>query len=85
MKLLLKINAYYILLITGWRCIEFIGPPKTTTGTFIVCLKNNGIMEFNYSNFDGDIRWWKIGIGDQCNENPIIFWKPLPKPPYNTK
>ena len=38
-------------------------------------------MEFNYSNFDGDVRWWKIGIGDVHRDNPIIFWKPLLKHP----
>ncbi|NCT19369.1 MAG: hypothetical protein COS19_02270 [Flavobacteriaceae bacterium CG02_land_8_20_14_3_00_34_13] len=77
-----KGKAYFILLVSGWRSIEIFGTPKDTMGTYIVCLKNNAVMEFNYSNFDGDVRWWKIGIGDEHSDNPIIFWKLLPKSPY---
>lgn len=77
-----KSKAYFILLVSGWRSVEIFGTPKDTMGTYIVCLKNNAVMEFNYSNFDGDVRWWKIGIGDEHSDNPIIFWKPLPKSPY---
>ena len=76
------IKAYYIFLVTGWRSVEIFGTPKDNMGTYIVCLKNNAVMEFNYSNWDGDVRWWKMGVGDECKENPIIFWKPLPKSPY---
>ena len=77
-----KSKAYFILLVSGWRSVEIFGTPKDTMGTYIVCLKNSSVMEFNYSNWDGDVRWWKIGVGDECKENPIIFWKPLPKSPY---
>lgn len=77
-----KAKAYFILLVSGWRSVEIFGTPKDNIGTYIVCLKNNSVMEFNYSNWDGDVRWWKMGVGDECKENPIIFWKPLPKSPY---
>lgn len=77
-----KIKAYFILLVSGWRSVEVFGTPKDTMGTYIVCLRNNAVMEFNYSNFGGDVRWWKIGIGDEHSDNPIVFWKPLPKSPY---
>lgn len=80
-----KSKAYFILLVSGWRSVKIFGTPKDTTGAYIVCLKNNTVMEFYYSNFDGDVGWWKIGVGDESSDNPVIFWKPLPKPPYTCK
>ena len=85
LSILDKGKAYFILLFSGWRSVEILGPPKDTIGTYIVCLKNNEVMEFNYSNLGGDVMWWKIGVGDECKENPVIFWKPFPKSPYACK
>jgi hypothetical protein len=83
LKTIDKLKAYYILLSTGWRSIDVFGPPKDTMGTYIVCLKNNSVMELYYYNYDGDIRWYKLGVGDECKENPVVFWKNLPKSPYD--
>lgn len=82
-SIITKTKAYFILLVSGWRSVEIFGTPKGIMGTYIVCLKNKAVMEFNYSNWDGYVRWWKIGIDDECKENPVIFWKPLPKPPQS--
>lgn len=76
-----KAKAYFIRIVTGWRNIDVFGAPRNVMGTFIVCLKNGSVMEMNYSNINGDIRWWKIGVGDESKENPVMFWRPSPKAP----
>jgi hypothetical protein len=73
------LKACFILLVSGWRSVKHFGNPNDIMGTFIVCLENKGVMEMNYSNLSN--RWWKIGIGDECVENKVIYWKPLPKFP----
>ena len=50
-------------------------------GTYMACLKNNAVMELNYFNIEGRISWWRFSVGDVRKENPVVFWKPLPKAP----
>lgn len=76
-----KLKAYFVFLTTGWRSVEVFGHPKKITGVYMVCLKSKWVSEFNFSNWNHEPRWYKIGVGDECKENPVIFWKPLPKVP----
>ena len=84
-SLITKSRAYVIFFMTGWKSIEVFGPPKEIMGAYLVTLKNQAVMEYNYSNYGGKHNWWKIGIGNESNDNPVIFWKELPKPPYVIK
>lgn len=76
-----KLKAYFVFLTTGWRSVEVFGHPKVMMGTYMVCLKNEAVMEFNYFNHEGSVRWWAFSGGDEYKEDPVMFWKPLPKAP----
>ena len=75
-----KLKAYLIFILTGWRSVEVFGNPKDITGSYIVL----AVMNLRYSRYGGDDkgRWWQYLIGDEVDENHVIYWKSLPKPPY---
>jgi hypothetical protein len=75
-----KFRAYITYWFTGWKSVEVFGNPNTELGHYIVCLKNNGVMEGVTSIFHKP-RWWHSKYGDFKDTNPVVYYREMPKPP----
>jgi len=69
-----KLKFILIFLLTGFRAVELFGNPKEE-GRYIILLKKNGyVTEFAYylNHWVTHVHTWNY------QQNPIIFWKPMP-------
>lgn len=71
------IKNHIIRILTGWHAVETFGNPKGVFVRCIVCLKNGFIHEMNHSDIGN--RWYSFLANDEHPDNPVIFWRKLPK------
>lgn len=73
------LKNHIIRILTGWHSVDTFGNPKCVLGRYNVCLSNAFIIEMNYSILSE--RWFSHVSGYEHPDNPVVFWKQLPKRP----
>ncbi len=59
-----------------WISVEDRLPEPGTT--CIVCLANKAVIECERSVLP---HWFKVGIAQIVDDNPVTHWMPMPEPP----
>ncbi len=53
--------------------------PSEIMGRYIACFQNDLVIEMNFSSLSNS--WWNATIGDEPEQNKVVYWMELPSPP----
>ena len=83
-KKISRLKAYLILIVSGWRSIEWFGLPEKNKSVLITSGDGTIVDVAQYYNVNNEVCWQQGGISNELipEHGNAEFWKPKPKAPY---